>query len=134
MDRSDPRTKRMDTHLDPLRLATRRTRPRSARIIGRTISSLCILAGLVVGPRHAVGQDANAPTPPPANRTTSVHQEDLAPVAHDVEEPPWLEHANRFDSPKRGFQSYIGGRFISDPSTMLEPGDTLLIMTADAGG
>ena len=27
-----------------------------------------------------------------------------------------------------------GGRFVSDPSTLLEPGDTLLILTADAGG
>ncbi len=27
-----------------------------------------------------------------------------------------------------------GSRFVSDPNTLLEPSDTLLIMTADAGG
>ena len=52
-----------------------------------------------------------------------------------IEYPKLAEHCFQGNQLRAEYTANINGeRFVSDPQTPLEPGDTLLIFSADAGG
>ena len=49
--------------------------------------------------------------------------------------PAWAEQCAEPDRLRRGYIANLNGqRFLNDPDTLIQPGDHLLILSADVGG
>lgn len=70
-----------------------------------------------------------------AQLDVEAHSLSSALEAIAVQLPGWADACLSANTLQRGLIANLNGqRFISDPETVLEPGDSVLILSADVGG